>query len=80
MKIRFGSNADERREGDFRLRVDWPACKARGLCAELLPEAIELDEWGYPLLAAALPADVIGAAKAAVDACPTLALRLVRTR
>ena len=28
---------------NHQLRVDWPACKARGLCFEILPEAIELD-------------------------------------
>ena len=32
------------------LRVDWPSCKARGLCHELLPEIVDLDEWGYPLV------------------------------
>ena len=34
-----------------RLAVDWPACKAHGLCAELLPEIVQLDEWGYPVVA-----------------------------
>jgi hypothetical protein len=29
-----------------RLRVDWPACQGRGLCFEVLPELISLDEWG----------------------------------
>ena len=33
-----------------RLRVDWPTCHARGLCFELLPEVIELDDWGYPVI------------------------------
>ena len=35
---------------DQVLRVDWPQCRARGLCAELLPERIVLDEWGYPVV------------------------------
>ena len=35
-----------------RLKVDWPVCHARGLCFELLPEAIDLDEWGYPIVTA----------------------------
>lgn len=34
----------------MRLEVDPIACEAHGLCAELLPERIELDEWGYPVL------------------------------
>jgi len=31
---------------NWTIRVDWPSCLARGLCAELLPERIHLDEWG----------------------------------
>ena len=33
-----------------RLRVNPIACEAHGLCAELLPELIRLDDWGYPIL------------------------------
>ena len=33
-----------------QLRVDWPECRARGLCHEVLPELIDLDEWGYPIV------------------------------
>ena len=60
-----------------RIRVDWPACKARGLCYELLPEVLELDEWGYPLVTRDVPAELLSEAREAVRACPTLALRLV---
>ncbi len=59
------------------LRVDWPACKARGLCHELLPEAVALDEWGYPVITAELDGHLLRAARDAVRACPTLALRIV---
>lgn len=60
-----------------RLAVDWTACDGRGLCAELLPEMVGRDDWGFPLIAdAAVPASLIGHAKRAVGACPTLALRL----
>lgn len=59
------------------LRVDWPACQARGLCHELLPEAIDLDEWGYPLITTELDEDLVAGARAAVRACPRLALRIV---
>ncbi|MGH3796965.1 MAG: ferredoxin [Pseudonocardiaceae bacterium] len=63
------------------LRVDPIACRAHGLCAELLPEAIGLDEWGYPLLTARpVDEDLLPHAHAAVAACPTLALRLVPAR
>ncbi len=33
------------------LRLDPIACDAHGLCAELLPEHIRLDDWGYPIVA-----------------------------
>jgi ferredoxin len=69
--------ATNRRSGK-RLRVDWPACKAHGLCHELLPEAVGLDEWGFPVIAPkALRGARLDDAKRAVAACPTLALRLV---
>jgi ferredoxin len=60
-----------------RLRVDWPACKAHGLCAELLPERIGLDDWGYPVVDD-VPAELLQLARAAVAACPVSALRLER--
>jgi ferredoxin len=59
----------------YRLRVNPIACTAHGMCAELLPEVIELDPWGYPiLLTPIVPPGVLDHAKRAVDACPTLAL------
>jgi ferredoxin len=61
-----------------RLAVDWPACKAHGLCAELLPEIVRLDEWGYPVIEPGpVPAPLARHARRAVSSCPTLALRLV---
>jgi ferredoxin len=59
-----------------RLRVDWPACKAHGLCAEVLPERLHLDEWGYPIVTDEVPEHLTRLAKAAVAACPVRALRL----
>jgi ferredoxin len=47
------------------------------LCAELFPERIELDEWGYPIIdAAPVPRSLEAHARRAVAACPVLALRL----
>ena len=58
-----------------RLRVDPIACEGHGLCAELLPERVALDDWGYPIVD---PRPVGRAleplARRAVAACPTLAL------
>ena len=62
------------------LQVDPIACTGHGLCADLLPELIELDEWGYPILADSVPPDLAAHARRAVNACPALALRLVRTQ
>jgi ferredoxin len=60
-----------------RLAVDPIACTGHGLCAELLPEGISLDEWGYPILAdGALPPDLLRLARKVAAACPTRALRL----
>jgi ferredoxin len=64
----------------MRLRVDPVACDAFGYCAELLPERISLDEWGYPMLAAGpVPAELLETARAAVQACPRKALQLSPT-
>jgi len=65
----------------YRLRVNPIACTGHGLCAELLPEIIELDPWGYPILSSsAVPAGVMEHAKRAVDTCPTLALLMEEVR
>ena len=61
-----------------RLRVDWPACKANGVCAVVVPELVRLDEWGYPLLPVKpVPNSLTSNAERAVSSCPTQALRLV---
>ena len=66
-----------KRAGASRLRVDPIGCRAHGLCRELLPELVELDEWGYPVLPdRPVPADLLSHARRAVAACPSLALRL----
>ena len=61
------------------LKVDWPNCKARGLCFELLPEVIELDEWGYPIINGPVTRDLVRTAREAARTCPTLALRVVES-
>jgi ferredoxin len=61
------------------LRVNPIACDGHGLCAELLPELIQLDDWGYPIVdARPVPKGLRSHARRAVDACPTLALALAR--
>ncbi len=64
-----------------RLRVNPIACEAHGLCAELLPERITLDEWGYPILdGRPVTGELLTHAKRAAAACPTFALLVERTR
>ena len=49
--------------------------------AELLPELIRLDDWGYPIIdEAEVPDELLGLARKAADACPTLALLLDEQR
>jgi ferredoxin len=64
-----------------RVRVNPIACEAHGMCAELLPERITLDPWGYPLLdeQPVSGAQVDHAIRAA-RACPTFALLVERER
>ena len=60
------------------LRVDPTVCSGHGLCAELLPELITLDEWGYPIVAGEpVPRSLDRHVRRAVTDCPTLALRLL---
>ncbi len=62
-----------------KLRVNPIACSGHGLCAELLPELISLDEWGYPLVSGQpVPPRLARQARRAVTDCPALALRLDR--
>ena len=60
-----------------RLRVDPIACDGRGLCAELLPELICLDDWGFPILRdTEVPCELTKEALEVVKLCPKLALWL----
>ena len=62
-----------------QLRVDPVACAGHGACAELLPELITLDEWGYPIVAdRPVPRGLQREARRAVTGCPALALALRR--
>jgi ferredoxin len=64
-----------------RLRVNPIACEAHGMCAELLPERVTLDDWGYPIVDdRPLPPALVDHARRAAQACPTFALLLERDR
>ena len=59
------------------LRVDWVRCDGYGLCGDLAPAVIELDQWRYPILRPGRidPAD-LDVIQRAVDCCPMRALIL----
>jgi ferredoxin len=63
------------------VRVNPIACAAHGMCAELLPERITLDEWGYPVIDdRPLDGVEVEHARRAARACPTFALLVERQR
>jgi len=62
-----------------RLRVDWIKCDGYGLCGDLVPDLIQLDEWRYPIL----PADAVDDSRVhelqrAIDCCPMRAITIDR--
>ena len=60
--------------------IDRTRCDGHGQCAELLPERMRLDDWGYPIIApGAVPEDLLEHARRTVAACPALALALRRS-
>jgi ferredoxin len=59
------------------LRINPIACTGHGVCAEVAPELIEPDEWGYPIVnAGPVPIRLEREARRAVAMCPVLALKL----
>ncbi len=61
----------------LEVAVDPIRCDAHGLCAELFPERIKLDRWGFPIIdPKPIPRDLEVYARRAAAACPTLALLL----
>jgi ferredoxin len=64
---------------DRFLNVDPTHCVGHGLCAEILPEAISLDDWGFPIIRSEpLPRWLRRQGARARTACPALALSLDR--
>jgi ferredoxin len=65
------------RQPKLVLKVDPIACDGFGVCAELLPERVDLDPWGYPIVdGTPVPKQLLGHARRAVAECPRCALRL----
>ncbi len=67
------------RQPHYALVVNPIACDGSGVCAELLPEHIRLDPWGYPIIQGGeIAPHSLDHAQRAVDSCPRLALTLIR--
>ena len=63
------------------IKVNPVACEAYGYCAELLPELVSLDEWGYPIVdGRPVPAHLVGLARRAAKECPRRAFVLESTK
>ena len=61
----------------MRIAVNPIECDGHGICAELFPERVRLDDWGYPIIdPAPVPRELMHHARRAVTACPKLALML----
>jgi len=59
------------------IQVDRIRCDGYGMCSELLPELIDLDDWGYPIVrAGSVPDELLEHARRAIEVCPVLAFRL----
>jgi ferredoxin len=59
------------------LEVNPIACAGHGLCAEIFPEWIELDDFGYPIVdGSPIPQELMVHARRAAAACPKLALAI----
>ena len=66
---------------NLHITIDPVACDAYGFCAELLPEAVALDEWGYPIVdGRPLPSELVALAKRAARDCPKRAVALRETK
>jgi ferredoxin len=61
-----------------KLRVNPILCDGYGYCAEIVPERIALDDWGFPIVSGKSieDEDVLNHARRAVGTCPRLALLL----
>jgi ferredoxin len=63
----------------LRMTVNPITCVGHGICADLFPEWITLDDWGYPIVRPGdIPPGLVEHARRAADACPTVALILRR--
>ena len=64
---------------EYRLRVDWIKCDGYGLCSDMAPDVISLDDWRYPIVPAGpIDRSLLHETQRAVDCCPMKAIMLER--
>lgn len=68
-----------------RLHVDWTRCDGHGACAELLPELLAVDDWGFPISRSGerdpiVPRELESRAQHAASSCPLMALQVLTPR
>ena len=64
-------------DGPVEVDVDWVRCDGNGVCADLVPELVSRDDWGYPVVAPGpVPDELRRLAARARAACPAMAFRL----
>jgi ferredoxin len=61
-----------------RLRVNPTLCDAVGYCAEIVPELITLDDWGFPIVNSRVinTGTLLNHTRRAIVTCPRVALLL----
>jgi NADH:ubiquinone oxidoreductase subunit F (NADH-binding)/ferredoxin len=60
-----------------RVAIDWSRCDGHGLCSYLVPELIQLDRYGFPVvLGSEIPVWMERDVQKAVSMCPALALHV----
>ena len=60
------------------LIVDPTICDGHGVCAELFPERVKMDHWGFPIISdEEIPVALSDHARRAVASCPRLALHML---
>lgn len=63
----------------MKITLNPAVCDGFGFCAEILPEVISLDEWGFPIIRGGdVPERLRRAGQQAVHFCPRRALMLTQ--
>jgi ferredoxin len=80
-KRAHGSAFDHGSQVVVRIILNPAACDGFGFCAQIVPELLSLDEWGFPAVSEdEIPEALMRAARQAVHLCPRRALSLSESR